>query len=99
MLPVDAAIVGLEPPSARISDPVTPPSLVPGFWTGCLNVRMGPFPAATLIAVLVAISIVESPLVLLFNPMATASLIPFVVLGSDESGRQQERTDQNYGDC
>lgn len=55
-----------------------------------------PSPAIAVLAVLVTIAVSESPCVVLLNPLAPASLIPVVLMGSEQGGRQEKRTDQNH---
>ncbi len=55
-----------------------------------------PSPAIPMPPVLVAVRIAESPCVLLFNPMAPASLVPVVCVGSDQAWCERKRTEQNH---
>jgi hypothetical protein len=58
-----------------------------------------PSPAMAVLSVYVAISVTESPCVVLLNPLALASLIPVVLVGSNRARCQNKRTDQNRNHC
>jgi hypothetical protein len=46
-----------------------------------------PSPAFAVLAVFVATAVAESPCILLLDPLALASLIPIVLIGSEQAGR------------
>src|SRR5882757_7891202 len=58
-----------------------------------------PSPAVTVLAILAAIVIAESPRVLLLHPVAFASLVPVVRIGSGKTRCQRKRTGQNTNQC
>jgi len=49
-----------------------------------------PGPAIAVLAVYVAVVVLESPRVFLLDPLALASLIPVVLIGSEQAGCQEE---------
>ena len=93
VLPVHITLVVAESPCVLLLEPVALAALIPV--VACRG-RVVPSPAIAVLPVFIAPGVAKSPGVLLLNPLTLAALIPLVWIGSDQTGRQHKRTEQNY---
>ena len=65
-------------------------AIVVGAALGTMMTPVVPCPAIAVLPVYVAVVVLESPRLFLVDPLALASLIPVVLIGSEQAGSQEE---------